>query len=321
MKKPKYNIEVTKRWKSKSFKENKYFSHNWTPNPKEGVKVESHDVFEEFTVPMPFRLKTEWGVDLKKTMLTERRNSNERNGIKNAPSLKNKASFVAIEAKPDPTEDGKITVSSSTILNEGSLNNLHQLKSKEHRIYSEEENFKKEISEKVSKKDDLLKRSKSYANEEDYDTVIIEEEFFSPNKRKKLPRNIFPKKSMLMKSLSVNTTDCNSDQTNLLDEEVKSNLKWNKEIEIQKVNVKPVTQRNLPATREKLLNSFHQSDLERRKLRLDRSDEDICNELDQIITRETDFYPRSNEIDQQSTAETDAWSKRRKRQFVDVQIY
>ena len=143
-------------------------------------------------------------------MLTERRNSNERTRIENAPSLKNKASFVAIEAKPDPTEDGKITVSSSTVLNEGSLNHFPQQKSKEHKAYSGNESVHKQPPE--SKKEDLLKRSKSYANEEDYDTVIIEEEFFSPNKRKKLPRNIFPKKSMLMKSLSVNTTDCNSEQ-------------------------------------------------------------------------------------------------------------
>lgn len=281
MKKPKYNIEATKRWKSKSFKENKYFSQNWTPNPKEGVKNESHDVFEEFSMGMPLRLKTDWGVDLKKTMLTERKSSNETKEIKIAPSLKNKASFVAIEAKPDPTEDGKMTMSSSTILNEGSLSHLHQLKSKEHQLYSEKENNQKKTINQINCKEDLLKRSKSYANEEDYDTVIIEEEFFSPNKRKKLPRNIFPKKSMLMKSLSVNTTDWNSDQANLLDQETKSSFKWSKEIEIQKVSVKPVTQRELLPSREKQMNSFHQQNVSRKNLRLDRSEDDMseskCN--------------------------------------------
>jgi hypothetical protein len=55
---------------------------------------------------------------------------------------------------------------------------------------------------------------------------------------------------------------------------------------------------HLPVTRERTLGSFQlpsvKAVFENNYKKLNRSDDEICNELDQVITRETESYPRTN---------------------------
>jgi len=295
--KPKSTIDLIKR--SKTSDADKFFSHSGTPNQKESMWSNRDSLFGDFNRPAPLRLRTECDKDFKDKILANCDASEDNGAQLETRSIKNKASFVAIEAKPDPTKEvkNKNTVNSSAILNEESLKQLNQSESNEHQKYRDKS--PKTGTFKLSKvlQDDILKRSKSTVNEEDYDTVIIEEEIFNSTRSKRMPKNTVPKTTMLMKSFSVNTTDWSPDPMRF-EEKDDLNMKWNKEIEVGRMYRNRTFKSHLPVTRERTLGSFQlpsvKAVFENNYKKLNRSDDEICNELDQVITRETESYPRTN---------------------------
>lgn len=115
-----------------------------------------------------------------------------------APAFSKSRSLITNQTNSNT--DGHKHTNVSAILSEGDLKETNQLEPKVHGKYTA--NMRAQNSkQKDPKKADLLKRCKSNIQEDDYDTVIIEEEYFSPNRRKQLQGKALNKDKM-MKSLS-----------------------------------------------------------------------------------------------------------------------
>lgn len=154
-------------------------------------------MFEGINSSIPFRLKSECESDLLKMKANSNSDEYESDSLNRSSLNFSRASFVEIQSKPDPTRDSKNTTNCSMICSEAPLKEMRQLDSKVPHKPKISLNKPKQQRNKKGKSD-LLKRSKSHVPEEEYDTVIIEEEYHvtTKNKDKKLPlkkaQTLFP---------------------------------------------------------------------------------------------------------------------------------